>query len=735
MRSTARSALQRYTCYGNRTLDLEYHCDGYNTCDDGDEYHCNSCQGGAFHCGQDCPLSFKCVKPSTVCDGVSEYPFTHEEDGCAPDGPGSMSLLEMAARLQVNSVVRRGRDWQWGDSDGSGLGVVLSPIDLDGWVSVNWTSSGKVHRVRMGNDTKYDLSIVVAEKKDCPADRFACDEGRCIHRDFVCDGLPTCADKTDEMECRWCSPRAFQCAPGGQCLHQKLLCDGINDCPYGRDEENCEERIVPRQKRFLCNAGPSIVPEKLVCDGQMDCIDGEDEAHCERHWWRQHESSGAFAGCQGGALYCKEKRCLNPGLVCDGVYDCADGEDEQDCASAGALKLRGPEAAARMKIGSLVVHSNDSWSSPYSKDMAPGPKGIVRSQVNKLGEVLVFWPTLNKTTKEYMAHTDWDSQIYKFYYDLHVLTKESKEQSCGIAARADGPLVFSETLAPLGTFPWHAGIYLKKGLTYTGICGGSLITSTVVLSAAHCVAKRYNEKEVSPDQLAVALGKFRSGWDDEKKGVHKSDIREISIHHTYKGQPGNYANDIVLLRMEDEILNFGRAISPVCIEDDVGLKVNEPMQIVGWGYGDTLRPELASISLSYVPYESCVTHVRETSSRHLPWITRDKICSIRQKELTFSSREGLARGDSGGGAVVLRGSSWFLVGIVSTSFDNHTVHTFTDVEQFIPWIRQFTARPEELTAATPHSALTELESTMSPIMENIDATTAETSATRAHLQN
>jgi secreted trypsin-like serine protease len=39
------------------------------------------------------------------------------------------------------------------------------------------------------------------------------------------------------------------------------------------------------------------------------------------------------------------------------------------------------------------------------------------------------------------------------------------------------------TLAATGQFPWQAGLYLDG----SGFCGGSLISSNVVLTAAHCV--------------------------------------------------------------------------------------------------------------------------------------------------------------------------------------------------------------------------------------------------------
>jgi secreted trypsin-like serine protease len=38
-------------------------------------------------------------------------------------------------------------------------------------------------------------------------------------------------------------------------------------------------------------------------------------------------------------------------------------------------------------------------------------------------------------------------------------------------------------LATAGQFPWQAGLYLDG----SGFCGGSLISSNVVLTAGHCV--------------------------------------------------------------------------------------------------------------------------------------------------------------------------------------------------------------------------------------------------------
>lgn len=68
------------------------------------------------------------------------------------------------APLRVGDRVVRGRDWGWGNQDGSPPGpgtVVAVPTDKDhiGWVTVHW-DSGRTDHYRMGDQGLYDLRLV-----------------------------------------------------------------------------------------------------------------------------------------------------------------------------------------------------------------------------------------------------------------------------------------------------------------------------------------------------------------------------------------------------------------------------------------------------------------------------------------------------------------------------------------------------------------------------------------------
>lgn len=60
----------------------------------------------------------------------------------------------------------------------------------------------------------------------------------------------------------------------------------------------------------------------------------------------------------------------------------------------------------------------------------------------------------------------------------------------------------------LGQWPWHVSLYHSRGLQLQYICGGTLITSQHVLTAAHCLTKPTTESVVNKKNLLVYLGEY-----------------------------------------------------------------------------------------------------------------------------------------------------------------------------------------------------------------------------------
>ena len=72
---------------------------------------------------------------------------------------------------------------------------------------------------------------------------------------------------------------------------------------------------------FACNDG-TCIDAAWKCDGVDDCAQGEDEA-----------------GCPGGdvctGFECNDGKCISSTWKCDGITDCDGGEDEADCPNGG----------------------------------------------------------------------------------------------------------------------------------------------------------------------------------------------------------------------------------------------------------------------------------------------------------------------------------------------------------------------------------------------------------------
>ncbi|OQV21780.1 Prolow-density lipoprotein receptor-related protein 1 [Hypsibius exemplaris] len=169
---------------------------------------------------------------------------------------------------------------------------------------------------------------------------FPCDDGLCILKSLLCDGIQDCKDGSDEpstcaiLTTRPCTIVEFRCQ-NHKCIPLQFVCNGDKDCRDGSDEtiSDCWNPCqLPGE--FHCPANPksnSCFPLAKRCDGVLDCVDGRDEiAGCG-----QENSSR----CGTDEHQCPDGKCIPPQSLCNHFVDCLDGSDEMNCGCDNATEM------------------------------------------------------------------------------------------------------------------------------------------------------------------------------------------------------------------------------------------------------------------------------------------------------------------------------------------------------------------------------------------------------------
>ncbi|XP_044746526.1 trypsin-like [Coccinella septempunctata] len=215
-------------------------------------------------------------------------------------------------------------------------------------------------------------------------------------------------------------------------------------------------------------------------------------------------------------------------------------------------------------------------------------------------------------------------------------------------------------------------------------CGGTLITRSFVLTAAHCT-QLY---EFHPSMVTAVSG--TSEFNPE--GLQKRTARTIFIHKHYNRT--DFANDIAVMHLvEPFIINnmiMTIKLPRAPIQQDL-VQVCPEMNVIGWGHRGQWSPD-AKISYTYNPVLQCVK---------IPLMTRTE-CEEKTTGTLHHSfvcamgaiGKDICQGDDGG--PLFCGDTQY--GIVSNGFGcgvNERPGYYTRVDRFLAFIAVATNIPDE----------------------------------------
>jgi secreted trypsin-like serine protease len=216
--------------------------------------------------------------------------------------------------------------------------------------------------------------------------------------------------------------------------------------------------------------------------------------------------------------------------------------------------------------------------------------------------------------------------------------------------------------------------------TLAQFCGGSIISSKWVVTAAHCIDKSY----------AAENYEILSGTDSLERGGVRSKVLSYIVHSGYHPKKGvgevAHDNDIALLEIDPTGNKMAGIALQGLTDSDEKLAKGNLLRVTGWGVTQQRLVATVTLQIVELPY---VDPVSCNSKRSYDGdVTANMLCAgDALGEKTF------CRGDSGGPLSVLRGGLRKLAGVVSWQRDCGVAYmygVFTRLSQYREWIKRET---------------------------------------------
>merc|ERR1711997_647027 len=242
--------------------------------------------------------------------------------------------------------------------------------------------------------------------------------------------------------------------------------------------------------------------------------------------------------------------------------------------------------------------------------------------------------------------------------------EHTPKKACGIPNAQPNKIVGGVEATP-HQFPWQVGLFFDRYF-----CGGSIISSKYILTAAHCADGVYHH------EVVIGAHEIR---DPANKII---DAYSPTVHPEWDSY--NLANDLAILELETEI-DFATEpnVGANCLAED-GDHTGEMALVSGWG-----RPSDSSSGISEVLRYVDDRRVLSQAECENYWgnLNDGVVC------IDTTDGGGSCNGDSGG-PLSIPGAQYEQIGIVSfgstLGCESGAPAGFTEVTMYRDWISSVT---------------------------------------------
>ncbi|XP_031689306.1 transmembrane protease serine 6 isoform X2 [Oncorhynchus kisutch] len=335
--------------------------------------------------------------------------------------------------------------------------------------------------------------------------------------------------------------------------------------------------------------------------------------------------------------------------ACDGIKDCPNGLDERNCVCIAQYQC--PEDSQCVDYFKVCDQHPDCLEAMDEENCTEGVQCTDKTYVCADGTCL------KKPNPECDFITD--------------CPDASDERHCDCGLRQFTSRVVGGVNATEGEWPWQVSLQIGG----RHVCGGALVSSQWVVSAAHC----FYDDRLSPRAWTVYLGKFLLNRSSQMEDAIR--VQQILLHQYYDDETHDY--DLALLRLERPAAP-GTLAQPACLPSPTHQQEPELLcWVTGWGAlreGGTPSNVLQKVDVRLVSEEACFR-----SYGYM--VTPRMLCAGYR-----SGEKDACQGDSGGPLVCQENSGrWFLAGVVSWGkgcgrADYYGV--YTRVTKLTGWIKE-----------------------------------------------